>query len=64
MRPGINRTRAKNALDEMKKACTYLGFVRPSVAIEPEELCEIVRITKELKALTESLEVLVKGGAV
>ena len=64
MKPSIDRTIASNALDSMKTACRRLSDVRPSVAIEPEEFCEIVRITKELKALTESLEVLLKGGAV
>ena len=64
MKPSIDRTLASNALDSMKTACRRLGGVRPSVAIEPEEFCEIGRIYEELKALTESLEVLLKGGAV
>ena len=62
MRASINKTKARNALNELKAAKMHLGDIRPSGGLEPEEFFELCEIKETVSEQVSRLEKLVKGG--
>ena len=64
MKASIAKTKAKNALTELKAAKNQLGGIRPSAAMEPEEFFELCQIKETVGELVDRLEAMMKGGLV
>ena len=62
MNPSIAKTKAKNALTEMKSAMAELKSIRQSEAMTPYEYMKIIQIRAELADLISGMEKIVEGG--
>ena len=62
MNTSIAKTKAKNALTEMKSAKAELFSIRQSEAMTPYEYMKIIQIRAELADLISGMEKIVEGG--